>query len=142
MNSTHKKAALTKSSGRVAGKTIIVTAGYGDIGRATCRRLCQEGARVIMTGRKPLDEGGAIARQTQTGPGTMEYLRCDASDRSSIDAMLAEVVRRHGRIDGDRDEVSRLGRRHPRQSNGWSASPAPRPDRRFSSGSGSTWARA
>ena len=36
---------------------------------------------MIMTGRKPLDQGAAIARQTQTGPGTIEYLRCDASDR-------------------------------------------------------------
>ncbi len=90
---------MTKSSGRVAGKTIIVTAGYGDIGRATCRRLCQEGARVVMTGRKSLDEGAAIARQTQTGPGSIEYLRCDASDRASIDSMLAGVLRRHRRID-------------------------------------------
>jgi NAD(P)-dependent dehydrogenase (short-subunit alcohol dehydrogenase family) len=99
MNSTQENAAMTKSSARAAGKTIIVTAGYGDIGRATCRRLCQEGARVIMTGRKPLDEGAAIARQTQTGPGSIEYLRCDASDRPSIEAMLAEVLRRRRRID-------------------------------------------
>ena len=90
---------MPKTSGRVAGRTIVVTAGYGDIGRATCRRLCEEGATVIMTGRKPLDEGAAIARQTQTGPGTIEYLRCDAGDRPSIDAMLAEVFRRHRRID-------------------------------------------
>ena len=89
----------TNGSGRVDRKVIVVTAGYGDIGRATCRRLCEEGAAVIMTGRKPLDEGAAIARQTQSGLGSIEYLTCDSGDRSSIDAMFVEVLARHPRID-------------------------------------------
>lgn len=84
---------------RLSGKTIVVTAGYGDIGRATCRRCCQEGATVIMTGRKPLTEGDAIAKDAQTGPGAIEYLRCDAGHRQSIDDMLAHVLERHQRID-------------------------------------------
>ncbi len=87
------------TSGRVAGKVIVVTAAYGDIGRATCRRLSAEGGAVVMTGRKPQEEGAAIARAAQTGPGTIEYLRCDAGDRASIDAMFAEVLGRHPRID-------------------------------------------
>jgi NAD(P)-dependent dehydrogenase (short-subunit alcohol dehydrogenase family) len=89
----------TNGSGRAAQKVIVVTAGYGDIGRATCRRLCEEGATVIMTGRKPLSEGAAIARQTQAGLGSIEYLRCDSGDRASIDALFAEVLARHPRID-------------------------------------------
>jgi NAD(P)-dependent dehydrogenase (short-subunit alcohol dehydrogenase family) len=89
----------TNGSGRVAGKVVVVTAGYGDIGRATCRRLCEEGAAVIMTGRKPLGEGSAIAEKTRIGSGSIEYLRCDAGDRQSIDAMFAEVLARHPRID-------------------------------------------
>jgi NAD(P)-dependent dehydrogenase (short-subunit alcohol dehydrogenase family) len=89
----------TNGRGRVSGKIIVVTAGYGDIGRATCHRLCQEGASVIMTGRRSLIEGSAVARATQNGCGTIEYLRCDAGDRSSIDAMFAEVLDRRSRID-------------------------------------------
>jgi NAD(P)-dependent dehydrogenase (short-subunit alcohol dehydrogenase family) len=86
-------------TGRVAAKVIVVTAGYGDIGRATCRRLSQEGATIIMTGRKGEAEGRAIAAANRNGTGSIEYLRCDAGDRRSIEAMLAEVVRRHQRID-------------------------------------------
>jgi NAD(P)-dependent dehydrogenase (short-subunit alcohol dehydrogenase family) len=86
-------------AGRVSKKVIVVTAGYGDIGRATCRGLCEEGATVIMTGRKPVDEGWEIARQTQVGAGTIEYLRCDAGNRPSIDRMFADVLARHHRID-------------------------------------------
>jgi NAD(P)-dependent dehydrogenase (short-subunit alcohol dehydrogenase family) len=84
---------------RLHGKTIVVTAGYGDIGRATCRRCCQEGATVIMTGRKPVKDGRAIAKDAQTGTGTIAYLRCDAGSRQSIDDMLAHVLERYRRID-------------------------------------------
>ena len=87
-----KGTAMKLASGRVTGKVIVVTAGYGDIGRATCRRLCEEGARVVMTGRKTPEEGSLIAKATQTGAGTIEYLRCDAGDRPSIDAMFARSV--------------------------------------------------
>ena len=84
---------------RMKNKTVVITAGYGDIGRATCRRLCMEGAAVVMTGRKSAAEGAAIARATQTGSGTIEYLQCDAGNRGSIDAMFAEALKRHPRID-------------------------------------------
>lgn len=100
---------------RLTAKTVVVTAGYGDIGRATCRRCCAEGATVLMTGRKPLKEGAAIARATEreawkdipararraqvAAAGRVEYLVCDAGNRASIEAMLAEASRRCGRID-------------------------------------------
>jgi len=103
---------------RLIDKVAVVTAGYGDIGRATCQRFCEEGATVIMTGRKPVEEGAAIAlaaqdeahgRQRQClvdlgvpnpkTSGGIVYLVCDAGNRASVDAMLAEVVRRHRRID-------------------------------------------
>jgi NAD(P)-dependent dehydrogenase (short-subunit alcohol dehydrogenase family) len=86
---------------RMKNKTVVITAGYGDIGRATCRRLCAEGAAVVMTGRKSAAEGAAIARETEAeaGAGTIEYVRCDAGSRDSIDAMFADVLKRHPRID-------------------------------------------
>ena len=87
------------ASGRVAGKVIVVTAGYGDIGRAICRRFCEEGGTVIMTGRKNEEEGSAIAKAAQTGSSTIEYLPCDAGNRISIDTMFQEVLRHHSRID-------------------------------------------
>ena len=84
---------------RLTGKTIVVTAGYGDIGLATCRNICREGAAVIMTGRKSLAEGAAIARKTAGGGGTIEYFRCDSSSRTSIDEMFSQVLKKHPRID-------------------------------------------
>jgi NAD(P)-dependent dehydrogenase (short-subunit alcohol dehydrogenase family) len=83
----------------MAGKVVVVTAGFGDIGRATCRRMCAEGAAVVMTGLKSVVDGTTIARETQTGSGTIEYLYCDAGKRPSIDTMFADVLKRHPRID-------------------------------------------
>ena len=103
---------------RLKDKTVVITAGYGDIGRATCRRFCEEGARVFMTGRKPLKEGALVAAATQRQAhhaqakrlralgvpspqpsGSIEYRVCDSASRASIDTLLAEVHRRAGRID-------------------------------------------
>jgi NAD(P)-dependent dehydrogenase (short-subunit alcohol dehydrogenase family) len=92
---------------RLAGKTVVVTAGYGDIGRATCRRCAEEGAAVVLTGRRPAAEGDAIAAEVAAearaaaggAAGSVTYLRCDASSRVSIDRMLAAARERFGRID-------------------------------------------
>ena len=103
---------------RLKDKTVLITAGYGDIGRATCRRFCEEGATVIMTGRKPEKEGKAIARATQdeahqkqlqrlvdlgvpspTPSGRIEYRLCDSARRDSIDALFAGLRRDHPRVD-------------------------------------------
>ena len=103
---------------RLKGKTIVIAAGYGDIGRATCLRFCEQGATVIMTGRKAVAEGRAIAAATQkeahqrqvqslrdlgvatpSPVGCIEYRVCDSASRASIDAMFGEVLARHPRID-------------------------------------------
>jgi len=86
---------------RLTGKTIVVTAAYGDIGRATCLRCCEEGATVIMTGLKPQAEGDVLASRlaAEAKAGKAEYVSCDASSRKSIDAMFANVLSRHPRID-------------------------------------------
>ena len=103
---------------RVKNKTVIITAGYGDIGRATCRRCCEEGATVIMTGRKPAQDGAVIAKSTQDEAhrrqlerladlgvpapkpvGRIEYRVCDSARRDSIDALFVDICRDHPRVD-------------------------------------------
>jgi 2-keto-3-deoxy-L-fuconate dehydrogenase len=69
-------------SGRLAGKTCLVTAAAQGIGRATAERFVAEGARVIAT---DIDEaalatlGGALVR------------RLDVTDTAAIDALFAEI---------------------------------------------------
>jgi NAD(P)-dependent dehydrogenase (short-subunit alcohol dehydrogenase family) len=73
----------------------IVTGGGSGIGRATCVRLCSEGARVAA-----LDVNLAAAEETATAMrragGAAMAQGCDVSDPASVAAAVAAVVRELG----------------------------------------------
>ncbi len=83
---------------RLEGKSAIVTGGGGGIGGATCRRFAQEGARVAVLDR---DEAAAqrVASEIQAVGGTAIAVRCDITDRASVDAAVAQVVQAFGGVD-------------------------------------------
>lgn len=73
----------------------VVTGGGSGIGLAIARRLSQEGARVVITGRRQavLDEAVAALGSNASG------IVADVSKASSLEALYDEVQRRFGRID-------------------------------------------
>lgn len=83
---------------RLEGKAAIVTGGGGGIGGATCRRFAQEGARVAVLDR---DEAAAqrVADEIRSGGGQAIAVRCDITDRASVDAAVAQVVQAFGGVD-------------------------------------------
>lgn len=83
---------------RLEGKSAIVTGGGGGIGGATCHRFAQEGARVAVLDR---DEAAAqrVATEIQAAGGTAIAVRCDITDRASVDAAVAQVVQAFGGVD-------------------------------------------
>jgi NAD(P)-dependent dehydrogenase (short-subunit alcohol dehydrogenase family) len=78
-------------------RVILVTGGGRGIGRAIARACVEEGARVVVVGR-----GAEACRETveQLEPGRADWITCDVSDPVQVKAMVEEVVRRHGRLDG------------------------------------------
>ena len=80
------------------GKTIIVTGGGGGIGGATCKRLAQEGAKLAVLDR---DLGAAqkTAAQITEAGGTALALACDITQRTDIDAALAQIEAQLGPVD-------------------------------------------
>ncbi|WP_374665675.1 2-hydroxycyclohexanecarboxyl-CoA dehydrogenase [Ramlibacter sp.] len=83
---------------RLEGKSAIVTGGGGGIGGATCRRFAQEGARVAVLDR---DEAAAqrVADEIRSGGGQAIAVRCDITERASVDAAVAQVVQAFGGVD-------------------------------------------
>ncbi len=86
-------------TGRVEGKIIFLTGGSEGIGRATAMRLAQEGAHVVICARRagPLDDTLAWIR---AAGGSVEARQLDVADADAYIAAIADVVARHGRLDG------------------------------------------
>lgn len=88
---------------RLQGKVAIVMGagssgpGWGN-GKATACRFAEEGAMVIA-----VDYNEAAAHETAAlitcKGGAAEALRCDVTKSAEIEALVADVVARHGRID-------------------------------------------
>jgi NAD(P)-dependent dehydrogenase (short-subunit alcohol dehydrogenase family) len=81
--------------GRLTGKVAVITGGNSGIGLATARRFVDEGAHVVITGRreKELKEAAAfIERNVTTVAG-------DVSRLEDLDRLYAVVKERHGHID-------------------------------------------
>lgn len=72
-----------------SGPVAIVTGASGGIGEATARALAQAGYRVFGTSRK-----------TPLRPTTgVEHVACDVTSDSSVEAAIAQVLAKAGRID-------------------------------------------
>ena len=84
--------------GRFAGRTVVVTGGGGGIGGATCRRFAAEGARVAVLDRD-LEAAERVAQAIAAAGGEAAALRCDITERASVDAAVAAVEARLGPID-------------------------------------------
>ncbi|HRO35947.1 SDR family NAD(P)-dependent oxidoreductase [Thauera sp.] len=83
---------------RMQGKVAFVTGGGSGIGAATAQRLAQEGATVVVCGRRrePLD---AVVAGVVAAGGKAEAVVADVSDEAGFTAALEAAAQRHGRLD-------------------------------------------
>jgi 3-oxoacyl-[acyl-carrier protein] reductase len=84
---------MTTWEGRVA----LVNGASRGIGRATARALAARGASVVATARG--DHAGVVAAEIQESGGRAEARTLDVTDQAGIEAAIADVLGRHGRID-------------------------------------------
>ncbi len=77
-----------------AGKVAIVTGGASGIGFGAAADLVRRGAKVVVWDAS--GEGLAVAARRQAFDGTVQV---DVTDEASVKAAMAEVDRRHGRLD-------------------------------------------
>ena len=84
----------------VSGKVILVTGATSGIGEAFARSAAEQGAKVMLVGRRA-ENGDAIVAEirAQTGNEDVAFQRCDVSDDSSIKTAVKATVDAFGRID-------------------------------------------
>lgn len=82
----------------LSGKKAFVTGGAQGIGRACAVALAMGGADVAIVGRNR-DSGERTAASIRSMGGDAVFVKCDVSDESQVESMIAAVVRRFGRLD-------------------------------------------
>src|SRR5690606_33734850 len=76
----------------LAGSVVVVTGGTRGIGLGTVHELAAEGSRPVAVARRAPDPGVL--------PDAAGFVAADLSDPSAPARVVAEVLARHGRVDG------------------------------------------
>jgi NAD(P)-dependent dehydrogenase (short-subunit alcohol dehydrogenase family) len=79
--------------GALDGKIAIVTGGPSGIGEAVAEAFVQQGARVVIAGRRE-EEGRAIEKRIGA-----RFIRADVSSEADVKAMVGQTVEWFGRLD-------------------------------------------
>ncbi len=94
------KLTLRPPERELAGRVALITGGASGIGRATARRLAQEGAHVVILDK---DEAGAqtVADEIvhQQGEGRALAIACDVRDEAQVVSAFHQTVLAYGGVD-------------------------------------------
>lgn len=83
----------------IKGKIVIITGGATGIGRTTALEFAELGAKVaVVTGHNTAG-GQETVRLIREKGGEAEFFQCDVSREDQVAQMVADVVKKYGRID-------------------------------------------
>ncbi|MFN8185781.1 MAG: SDR family oxidoreductase [Gaiellales bacterium] len=84
--------------GTFEGKVAVVTGGGSGMGRAMALEFARLGASVLVAGRRPEPLEETVAQIEDDG-GAAHWKPTDVRQPDQVDAMVAEAVKRFGRVD-------------------------------------------
>ena len=81
-----------------AGKVALITGGTSGIGRATAVAFAEQGANVVVAGRREAEGAESVRLVEKTG-GNGLFVRTDVAIEKEVEAMVARTVECFGRLD-------------------------------------------
>lgn len=79
----------------LAGKVAVITGATSGIGARTAEMFVEEGAQVVIAGRRE-ERGGRLARALRANAS---FIRTDVTIEAEVERMIAYAVERFGRLD-------------------------------------------
>jgi 3-oxoacyl-[acyl-carrier protein] reductase len=96
------------ATGRLAGKTAIVTGSGQNIGRAIALLFAREGCAVVVNGHSNRDNVDAVVHEIRSDGGRAVGVMSDVSDPGQVEHLVKEAEAAFGQVD---IAVSNVGRR-------------------------------
>ena len=83
---------------RFQSKVALVAGGTGGLGRAVSLAFLEEGAKVVVTYRKP-DEFDAVKRAAGANASSLAGHQVDVTDEAAVSQLTGRILSEHGRVD-------------------------------------------
>lgn len=82
----------------VKDKVVVITGGTGVLGKAIAAHLAEEGAKVVILGRKA-EVGNEIVNGIKAKGGEAMFLMTNVLDAAVLEQNLADILKAYGRVD-------------------------------------------
>ncbi len=84
--------------GRLTGKVAVVTGDAAGIGEADCRLMAREGAKVVITTCRKVDEGRKVAEDIKREGGEATFIKLDVRKEEDWKTALDETIKKYGKL--------------------------------------------
>lgn len=82
----------------IKDKVVVITGGTGILGRTIAAYLAEEGAKVVILGRKK-EVGDSLVSQITASGGEAMFLTTDVLDKDRLEQNLSDILASYGRVD-------------------------------------------